>query len=112
MEPVIIAAAQLGLYGGIARAVFALIKALLGREHVRWPAWFGVLALNALSGSLLGAVFNFNQTVSLLAGYASYDLIGSLNNMFRISPVKIPTKGASILSVKKKSTWEEMMGFR
>ena len=110
MDALIVAAAKLGLYGGIARSVFGLLKALLDRRAVEWKSWFLMLFTTSAIGTFLGGLLNFNPTISLLSGYAGFDFLDTLTKTFKLGAVKIPTK--SIMSVKKKTVWEKAMEFR
>ena len=109
MDEAIILAAKLGFLGGMARCGFALIKAFLSKKQIDWKAFGFLIVINALSGTFLAAVLNLTPTISLLAGYASFDILESSRQLFRLSAVKVPIK-ASTKSIRK-SIWERTMEY-
>jgi hypothetical protein len=106
-ENPIVNAGLLGLIGGLARCAFAFLKALLSKRQIDWTAVGYLVVINALSGTFLAAVLNLSPTISLLAGYASFDLLESARHLFRLSAVRIPIKS----SVKKKTLFERAMEY-
>lgn len=100
----LVQAGILGMTGGVARTVFSLLKTAIARKHMRLTSGLLLLVLNALGGAFLGAVLNLTPSLSLLAGYASYDLLDSGHKLFKIGT--IPVK--MIASKRKRSVWDEV----
>lgn len=101
----IVQSGLLGMCGGLARTIFSLLKSAIARKRMRLSSGLLLLVLNALGGAFLGAVVNLSPSLSLLAGYASYDVLDSGNKLFKIGTIPIKM----IASKKKQTAFEEAM---
>ncbi|MBI4150781.1 hypothetical protein HY492_01515 [Candidatus Woesearchaeota archaeon] len=111
MDPLFITAAQFGAAGALIRAVLGLLKMLLSRKKPNWTVFCMLLIFNTIAGIFLAILFNQQPVLSLLIGYASFELLDALNKIIKFKSVSI-TPGMGIKSVPKRTLFDEMMEFR
>ncbi len=80
-----------GMYGGMARALFGLGKMMLAERKIKWAAFAIVLPLSAAMGAFAGAALkDFSSAIQLLAGYAAFDLLDGIHTLFGFAKIRIP----------------------
>jgi len=80
MNEVMIVAASAGLLGGLARALYGLLKATSRGVEVHVWHFLITLIVSAFLGAMLGLVFNSDYRYAALAGYVGTDI---LENIFK-----------------------------
>ena len=69
-----------GVLGGVARALYGLLKAMNNGEQVRGAQFLITLIVSGIIGGMLGFVFNNDYRIAGLAGYVGTDI---LENVFK-----------------------------
>jgi fluoride ion exporter CrcB/FEX len=93
----ILLAAILGGIGGLTRGVVGLLKALSLRRRILWGYYAITVLVALIIGIFTGIIFNFDNRLSLLAGYAGTDILEGIYKSFAVQKVYIAPTG-----VKKK----------
>ncbi len=89
---VIILAGLLGGIGGMTRGFVGLLKALSMRRRILW-GYYAITVLVALViGIFIGIIFNFDNRLSLLAGYAGTDILEGIYKSFKVEKVYVGSK--------------------
>ncbi|HLC31960.1 MAG TPA: hypothetical protein VJK51_04810, partial [Candidatus Nanoarchaeia archaeon] len=66
----LILAGLLGGIGGLTRGVVGLLKALALRRKIIWPYYLITVVIAVIIGVFVGIIFDFDNRLSLLSGYA------------------------------------------
>lgn len=69
-----------GFLGGLARALYGLLKAVVAGDEVDLRAFVVTLIISAVIGGMLGFVFDVDYKIAALAGYVGTDV---LDNVFK-----------------------------
>lgn len=75
--------AGVGCLGGLTKSLVGILKAKSRGEKIKFGYVFRTLKLSILSGTVIGAVVNYNYAVSFIAGYIGSDLLEGLYLSFR-----------------------------
>ncbi len=110
MDPLLLTAAQFGAAGALIRALLGLFKRFLSKKTPDWKAFAMLLIYNTIAGVFLALLFNQQPVLSLLIGYASFELLDSLNKIIKFKSISL-TPGMGIKSTKR-TLFDEMMEFR
>jgi fluoride ion exporter CrcB/FEX len=89
----ILLAAILGGIGGLTRGFVGLLKALSLRRKILWGYYAITVLIALIIGIFVGSVFNFDNRLSLLAGYAGTDILEGIYKSFQVQKVYIKPKG-------------------
>ncbi len=71
----VIASALLGLLGGLIRAGVGFLKVISMKKKISFYYTGLTLLISAIIGISVGAVFNFDFKLSVLAGYVGMDIL-------------------------------------
>jgi len=85
----ILLAAILGGIGGLTRGVVGLLKALSLRRRIIWTYYFITVLVALIIGIFTGIIFNFDNRLSLLAGYAGTDILEGIYKSFAVQKVYV-----------------------
>jgi len=85
-------AAILGGIGGLTRGVVGLLKALSLRRKILWGYYLITVLVAVIVGVFVGIIFNFDQRLSLLAGYAGTDILEGIYKSFAVQKVYVGKK--------------------
>ena len=85
-------AALLGSLGGTVRGLVGLMKAFTAKRKINWQYWLLTVAIAAIIGAFTGIIFNFDNRLSLLSGYAGTDIIEGIYKSFKIEKVYVKRK--------------------
>ena len=80
----IILSGLLGGIGGLARSLVGLSKALSLKRRIIWYYWLTTIVISAIIGVATGTIFNFDQRLSILAGYAGTDILEGIYKSFQV----------------------------
>jgi hypothetical protein len=83
MEPTILAG-LLGGIGGLTRGLVGLLKALSLRRKILWAYYAITVLIAVIIGIFIGIIFNFDERLSLLAGYAGTDILEGIYKSFSV----------------------------
>ncbi len=87
LDPVILTGALLGFIGGVLRVFVGVFKGFAFSTKIHWKVMFGMALISGVIGLFLGALFNYTQPLSLLAGFAGFDVIDSVLRTFKTQKV-------------------------
>ncbi len=91
----VVLAGLLGGIGGLTRGFVGLLKALSMRRKILW-GYYAITVLVALViGIFIGIIFNFDNRLSLLAGYAGTDILEGIYKSFAVQKVFVSTAKTS-----------------
>ncbi len=82
-------AAILGGIGGLTRGFIGLLKALSLKRRIIWMYYGITVVIAVVIGIFVGIIFNFDERLSLLAGYAGTDILEGIYKSFAVSKVYI-----------------------
>jgi len=82
----------LGGVGGLTRGFVGLLKALSLRRKILWGYYAITVLIAVVIGIFVGAVFDFDPRLSLLAGYAGTDILEGIYKSFAVQKVYIGPK--------------------
>ena len=82
-------AAILGGVGGLTRGFIGLLKALSLKRRIIWMYYGITVVIAVVIGIFVGIIFNFDQRLSLLAGYAGTDILEGIYKSFAVSKVYV-----------------------
>ena len=82
-------AAILGGVGGMTRGFIGLLKALSLRRRILWGYYAITVAIAVIIGVFVGIIFNFDSSLSLLAGYAGTDILEGIYKSFNVQKVYV-----------------------
>lgn len=99
-----------GAVGGVARTLFMVSKLLYKKEKVDGGHTLVVLVINVVFGALLAHVLQQGRIVSILLGWAAFDILDGLHKTVSIGPVKLPVKTIGIKN--KKSFAQTIFDYR
>jgi len=85
-------AGLLGAAGGLTRGVVGLLKALSLRRKILWFYYLITVIVAAIIGAFVGIIFNFDQRLSLLAGYAGTDILEGIYKSFSVQKMYVKPK--------------------
>lgn len=88
----VIFAGLLGGVGGLTRGVVGLLKALSLKRRILWGYYTITLLVAIIIGVFVGIIFDFDNRLSLLAGYAGTDIIEGIYKSFSVQKVYIAPK--------------------
>ncbi len=91
----IILAGLLGGIGGLTRGVVGLLKALSLKRRIIWGYYLITVLVALIIGVFTGIIFNFDNRLSLLAGYAGTDILEGIYKSFAVQKVYVASKSAS-----------------
>ena len=80
----ILLAAILGGIGGLTRGVVGLLKALSLKRRIIWGYYAITVLVALIIGIFAGIIFNFDNRLSLLAGYAGTDILEGIYKSFAV----------------------------
>ena len=83
--------AILGGIGGLTRGVVGLLKALSLRRKILWVYYAITVVVAIIIGIFTGIIFNFDNRLSLLAGYAGTDILEGIYKSFAVQKVYVST---------------------
>ena len=88
MDPVLVSTvivpAVLGGIGGLTRGVIGLLKALSLRRRILWGYYVITVLVAVVIGTFVGIIFNFDNRLALLAGYAGTDILEGIYKSFKV----------------------------
>jgi len=82
----------LGGVGGLTRGFVGLLKALSLRRKILWGYYAITVLIAVVIGIFVGAIFDFDPRLSLLAGYAGTDILEGIYKSFAVQKVYISPK--------------------
>lgn len=85
----IVLAGLLGGIGGLTRGVVGLLKALSLRRRILWGYYAITVLVALIIGIFTGIIFNFDNRLSLLAGYAGTDILEGIYKSFSVQKVYV-----------------------
>lgn len=85
----IILAGVLGGIGGLTRGVVGLLKALSLKRRILWGYYAITVLVALIIGIFVGIIFNFDNRLSLLAGYAGTDILEGIYKSFAVQKVYV-----------------------
>lgn len=85
----ILLAGILGGIGGLTRGVVGLLKALSLRRKIIWTYYAITVLVALIIGIFVGIIFNFDNRLSLLAGYAGTDILEGIYKSFAVQKVYV-----------------------
>lgn len=85
----IVLAGLLGGIGGLTRGVVGLLKALSLRRKILWGYYVITVLIAVIIGVFVGIIFNFDNRLSLLAGYAGTDILEGIYKSFAVQKVYV-----------------------
>ncbi len=85
----IVLAGILGGIGGLTRGVVGLLKALSLRRKIIWTYYAITVLVALIIGIFVGIIFNFDNRLSLLAGYAGTDILEGIYKSFTVQKVYV-----------------------
>ena len=85
----IVLSGLLGGIGGLTRGVVGLLKALSLRRRIIWTYYLITVAIAIIIGVFTGIIFNFDNRLSLLAGYAGTDILEGIYKSFSVQKVYV-----------------------
>jgi len=71
-----------GILGGLARALYGLLKATSKGREINLKYFLITLVVSGIIGGILGYIFNMDYKIAALAGYVGTDI---LENVFKDS---------------------------
>ena len=80
MNPILLAGI-FGFIGGAARACVGVLKSVKRKEKFKWKYFLLSLISSGIVGVFTGLLYDVDYKVTLIAGYAGTDLIGSVYKM-------------------------------
>jgi len=84
-----IIAGLLGGVGGLTRGVVGLLKALSLRRKILWMYYLITVVIAIIIGIFIGIIFNYDNRLSLLAGYAGTDILEGIYKSFSVQKVYV-----------------------
>jgi len=90
-----ILAGILGGVGGLTRGVVGLLKALSLRRKILWGYYAITVLVAIIIGVFVGITFDFDNRLSLLAGYAGTDILEGIYKSFNVQKVYVSSKTAT-----------------
>lgn len=91
LEPAIVTGALLGFIGGVLRIFTGVFKGFAFSTKIYWKVTLGMAVISGIIGLFLGALFNYAQSLSLIAGFAGYDVVDSVLKAFKTEKVIVTT---------------------
>lgn len=88
----VLLAGILGGIGGLTRGVVGLLKALSLRRRILWFYYLVTVLVAVIIGTFAGIIFNFDNRLSLLAGYAGTDILEGIYKSFAVQKVYLTPK--------------------
>jgi len=88
----LILAGLLGGIGGLTRGVVGLLKALALRRKIIWPYYLITVVIAVIIGVFVGIIFDFDNRLSLLSGYAGTDILEGIYKSFAVQKVYVQKK--------------------
>ena len=88
VHPTVIAG-LLGGIGGLTRGIVGLLKALSLKRKILWPYYLITVIIAIIIGVFIGIIFNFDNRLSLLAGYAGTDILEGIYKSFAVQKVYV-----------------------
>ena len=82
-------AGLLGGIGGLTRGFIGLLKALSLKRKILWFYYAVTVLIAVVIGVFVGIIFNFDERLSLLAGYAGTDILEGIYKSFQVSKVYV-----------------------
>lgn len=89
---IIILSGLLGGLGGLTRGVVGLLKALSLRRRIIWTYYVITVMIAIIIGIFVGIIFNFDNRLSLLAGYAGTDILEGIYKSFAVQKIYVQPK--------------------
>jgi len=88
----LVLAGLLGGIGGLTRGVVGLLKALALRRKIIWPYYLITVVIAVIIGVFVGIIFDFDNRLSLLSGYAGTDILEGIYKSFAVQKVYVQKK--------------------
>lgn len=87
LDSMVVTGALLGFIGGALRVFVGVFKGFAFNTKIYWKVTWGMALISGIVGLFLGALFNYTQPLSLLAGFAGFDVIDSVLRTFKTQKV-------------------------